>query len=159
MQGVDESSSLHFRHDELEIMEKKFLLRTSGEIKQIQKKAETKDFIGTCNLTTQSSPCLPLTLVYIKCFQQYLAYSTCSMNMGYWLLFCWLGHTHLTFTEPLILPLTSPFNECTQKALPWNPQDFLFYSNFYGTLMEGEKGSLTRKEISHFHLTKQLKVG
>lgn len=43
-------------------MEKEFLQRTLGEIKQIQK-AETKDFTQSAgNLVLKGSPCLPPTL-------------------------------------------------------------------------------------------------
>ena len=95
VQCVHEFLSLYFSFNEFEIMENKLLPRMSGEIKQIQKGL------------------LP-AFMDIKCFQQCMAYSMCSTNMGYWLFIILLNWMH-TMREPSIFSLTYPLIGPTPK--------------------------------------------
>ena len=97
VQCVHEFLSLYFSFNEFEIMENKLLPRMSGEIKQIQKGL------------------LP-AFMDIKCFQQCMAYSMCSTNMGYWLFIILLNWMH-TMREPSIFFSYLPLDWTNPKAL------------------------------------------
>ena len=122
VQCADEFLSLYFSFNYFEIMEKKFLPRILGEIKQIQKGL------------------LP-AFVDVKYFQQCLAYGLCSTNMGYWLFIILLNWMHALHQEgALSFFFYLPLDWTNPKALHWNPREVFSYSKFYGSLMEEEQG-------------------